>query len=300
MKSILYNRDDISLIVPSYNEEKHIESCIYSIINQSVAPGEVIFVDNSSSDLTIKKIENVSQKIPARVKILIEDMKGIPFARNRGIKESTGRIVVFLDSDCEAPSKYIEWVLEDFNSEKVSAVAGRYVLDGSNLKRAKYREVAWSRHFGWNQDSQIMTEMKDQVGTIVSGCSAFVKDVFDKVGPYDVRYLYMDDIAFSKKFYKTGFRAFRDVRIQIKHHIDTGEIMIFKKDIRYGGDQALINRYIDKIRFKFFVIHYKILAKDIFLLLASCKGFYLYEIRTLIYFKIGLFSSGFKIGCIYI
>ena len=58
MTSDLTNRK-VSVIIPSFNREKTIERCINSIINQTIAPYEIIVVDDGSTDGTIKILENL-------------------------------------------------------------------------------------------------------------------------------------------------------------------------------------------------------------------------------------------------
>lgn len=107
----------ISVIVPIFKVEKFIERCAESLFNQTFDDFEVIFVDDASPDSSIKVLESVIAKYPAfhnRVKIMRhEKNKGLPAARNSGLKVATGDYIYHLDSD-----DYIE---QDMLEEMVNA-----------------------------------------------------------------------------------------------------------------------------------------------------------------------------------
>lgn len=89
----------ISVIVPVFNEEKYISATLDSIINQNFDDYEVIVVDDGSSDNTLKIVEDkfLNSSIPH--KIIHQKNSGVSMARNRGIEESTGEYIVFVDGD---------------------------------------------------------------------------------------------------------------------------------------------------------------------------------------------------------
>lgn len=93
-----YIDDLVSVVIPSYNAEKYIESTIYSVLSQTYLKIEIIIVDDVSSDDTIhvlKKFEGYPN-----VKLIISKEKLYTAgARNLGILNSSGRYIAFIDSD---------------------------------------------------------------------------------------------------------------------------------------------------------------------------------------------------------
>ena len=92
----------VSIIVPVYNRENLIKSCIESINNQktSFENFEVVFVDDYSSDSSIKTIENlISKKVNYRILRRPINSGSASSPRNDGIKAAKGEFVLFLDSD---------------------------------------------------------------------------------------------------------------------------------------------------------------------------------------------------------
>lgn len=88
----------ISIIIPSYNEEKNIARCLDSVLNQTFTDFEAICVDDGSNDNTFEIIKNYSEK-DSRIIPLKNPNKGVSSARNFGIDNSNGEYIGFVDSD---------------------------------------------------------------------------------------------------------------------------------------------------------------------------------------------------------
>jgi len=87
----------ISIIIPTYNHAQYLERCLNSIETQSFKNYEIIIIDNHSEDNTKSIIDNFKH-LP--IKYLLIHNKGIyAKSRNLGIKNSSGNIIAFLDSD---------------------------------------------------------------------------------------------------------------------------------------------------------------------------------------------------------
>ena len=88
----------ISIIIPSFNEEKNISRCLDSVLNQTFTDFEVLCVDDGSTDKTYEIIEAYSKK-DSRIIPLKNPNKGVSSARNFGIDNSNGEYIGFVDSD---------------------------------------------------------------------------------------------------------------------------------------------------------------------------------------------------------
>lgn len=88
----------ISIIVPIYNGEKYVDKCLEMIINQTFKDFELIIVDDGSTDNTKKMCTKYAEKDP-RIKLISKKNGGTWAARNKGIDESTGKYIIFLDCD---------------------------------------------------------------------------------------------------------------------------------------------------------------------------------------------------------
>ncbi len=121
----------ISVIVPTYNESGHIIAFIEALISEIKKSGntpEIVVVDDSSPDGTGKLVTRYAQK-HREVKAIVRKERGLATALKRGITESSGDILVFLDSDFSHPPKDIPRLIRA--AENADAVfASRYVKGG--------------------------------------------------------------------------------------------------------------------------------------------------------------------------
>lgn len=88
----------LSIIIPVYNAEKYISSCIDSIRNQTFSDFELILVDDGSTD-SCGMICDDYRKLDSRIKVIHQSNSGVSSARNRGIEEARGQFVAMVDSD---------------------------------------------------------------------------------------------------------------------------------------------------------------------------------------------------------
>ncbi len=110
-----------SVIIPAYNAEKTIQSCLDALTLQTRLPDEIIVVDDGSIDQTRTIAESYSL-----VTVLPQKNKGPANARNNGAQKATGEIIIFLDSDCVPEKNWLEEMLRPFMDEKVVGVQGAY------------------------------------------------------------------------------------------------------------------------------------------------------------------------------
>ena len=88
-----------SILIPVYNVEKYIRNCIDSIIFQDFSDYEVIIVDDGSKDHSGEICDDYADKYPKQIKVIHQENRGLLIARRVGIREATGKYLLFLDSD---------------------------------------------------------------------------------------------------------------------------------------------------------------------------------------------------------
>lgn len=90
----------VSIIMPCHNGEKYISDAIYSVLSQTFSDWELLVVDDSSTDGSVKIIEDFCMK-DSRIKLFhTEKSTGLPAtSRNVGINNASGRFIAFLDCD---------------------------------------------------------------------------------------------------------------------------------------------------------------------------------------------------------
>ena len=97
--SLVTQKQKLSVIVPVYNCEPHIERCIDSILDQEFEGFEILLVvEMLSTDRTVEICRRISEA-NKRIKFFSENNSGISTARNRGLKEAQGEYITFVDAD---------------------------------------------------------------------------------------------------------------------------------------------------------------------------------------------------------
>ena len=89
---------NLSFIIPVYNVEKYLAKCLDSVLVDNQFTGQVICVNDGSSDNSAAILEQYAKKYP-NVEVITQPNAGLSAARNTGIKVATGEYVCFLDSD---------------------------------------------------------------------------------------------------------------------------------------------------------------------------------------------------------
>ncbi len=104
----------ISVIVPTYNEEKNIERCLMALEKQNMQRDEyeIIVVDGHSKDRTVEIAKKCADKV------ILQKSKGVGGARNDGISIAKGDIIATTDADCIAPPEWLEIIQKNFDREK--------------------------------------------------------------------------------------------------------------------------------------------------------------------------------------
>lgn len=114
----------VSIIVPVYNEERYLDACLDAIARQTVAPDEVILVNNNSTDNSLK----IAQQFPF-VRVVDEKEQGIVYARNKGFDNVKSEIIARIDADTILPANWVERVhtfYKDGRHPKTALTGGGY------------------------------------------------------------------------------------------------------------------------------------------------------------------------------
>lgn len=104
----------VSVVIPAYNEEKLIERCLASLQAQTVAPYEIIVIDNNSHDATAAIAKSHGAIVAA------ETAQGIAWARDAGFNRASGDIIARLDADCIAPPQWVEIITNYYQKQPLS------------------------------------------------------------------------------------------------------------------------------------------------------------------------------------
>ena len=136
----------VSIIVPIYNSEKHLEKCINSIIKQTYKNIEIILINDGSTDNSLEKIKELSLKYQ-NIKYYTQTNKGVARTRNSGIRYAKGSYIMFVDNDDYIEKDYVETFVNEIEKENYDYVIGGYKRvdeNGKTLLKQTYQNKPWS------------------------------------------------------------------------------------------------------------------------------------------------------------
>ena len=124
----------ISVIVPGYNVQGTLGACLEALLDQTVPRDryEIIYVDDASTAGSVE----VARRYPGVALIRLEANRGQANARNVGLAQSKGEIILFTDADCVPARDWIEAMLQAFADDRVHEFAhGRVEPHGPAVAR---------------------------------------------------------------------------------------------------------------------------------------------------------------------
>ncbi len=154
----------ISVVIPCYNQEKYIEACLSSLEKQAFEGLEVIIVDDGSTDLTKKKIDEYKEKSnKLDVFYYYQDNAGPGVARNTALNNAHGKYIAFLDSDDKLPTgayNALYYTAEKYESD---VVIGEYFrrVDNQPWYVYDYIESYCKEHEGINCAGDYIVAIKN-------------------------------------------------------------------------------------------------------------------------------------------
>lgn len=113
----------ISIIIPCYNCAETIKETLQSVESKSFNDYEVIIINDGSTDLSEKIINEYKRESLLDIRLINQQNSGVSVARNRGIEESTGEYLLFLDGDDLFAEGYIEavsYIMNRFKTDTMS------------------------------------------------------------------------------------------------------------------------------------------------------------------------------------
>jgi glycosyltransferase involved in cell wall biosynthesis len=155
---------------------------------------EFLLVDNGSSDDSVNVVKEVLAGARFPWRIVEETTPGVNSARNAGLKEAKGDFIVFTDSDLQFQPGWLRAYLDAAERcPEVEVFAGRVRVGNIDCKVPDWLDLTgeWKRScivvqadFGENADVRQLTSEYGPVGPNM----AFRKSLFDRIGPFDVRF----------------------------------------------------------------------------------------------------------------
>lgn len=207
----------ISVIIPCYNEENYIKTCLESIIRQTYKNLEIIVIDGKSSDKTMQ-IVNVFVERYDNIKVFQNEKRYTPYAFNIGIEHSEGSIICIVGVHAYYPKEYIEKCVQLHRKyPDVANVGGRIIICPIREKICEFAiAIAVSNKFGVGSSSFRTFKKKGFVKTLFPG--SYKSRIFTKYGLYDERLIRGQDQGFNKRITNAGEKIYFDPEIKVYYY----------------------------------------------------------------------------------
>lgn len=121
--------DQVSIIIPIYNEEDKIIRNIESVLNSDYENIQIILVNDNSSDNTIKILNRYILEEERIVLINNEKNMGAAFSRNIALDKATGKYVIFLDADDWIEPDFVSTLVQNANKDNLDIVQINYIKE---------------------------------------------------------------------------------------------------------------------------------------------------------------------------
>lgn len=128
----------ISIIVPVYNMEKYLASCIDSLISVPMQNIEIILLNDGSKDRSLEICQNYAEK-DCRIRVYSHPNRGLGPTRNRGITLAAGKYLAFVDSDDFVDISALEEMLQKAEEKQLDVVQAETMtfVDGKEEKNLR-------------------------------------------------------------------------------------------------------------------------------------------------------------------
>ncbi len=260
----------ISVVIPNWNGQKYLKTCLESLRGQSSRDFEIILVDNGSQD---QSIEFVMKNYPEVLVFSLPKNEGFSKAVNIGIKKASGDYIALLNNDTEVSCYWIESLREAFEQHsdyyffacKMLSFDQREIIDSAGDSYLFLRDRYFIQRNGAGQKDGNKFNHFQEVFGACGGAAVYRRELFDKIGFFDEDFFaFCEDVDFSFRAQLAGFRCLY-VPLAVVYHMrggSTKDINYFTEYLRARNDIYLI---IKNIPFRLIIKYFRQTIGFIFL-----------------------------------
>lgn len=199
----------VSVVTPNYNGEKFLKTFFKSLNDDSEYIGEVIIVDNGSTDNSKEYIKNNNFNFPVHI-IENTDNLGFSPAVNQGILKAQNEYIFSLNNDTEIKKGSIKALVDLISSnDNIFSVQAK-MLQYNNKQLIddvgdEYNLLAWTKKTGENHNTDEYREVKD-IFSACAGAAMYKKSLLNEIGMFDDNFFaYMEDVDLAIRSKINGY-----------------------------------------------------------------------------------------------
>lgn len=196
----------VSVIVPVYNAVKHIDKCLKELLNQTYQNYEVIFVNDGSSDDSLKMLEDYASTND-KITIFSKENGGQASARNVGLTKAQGEFICFVDIDDHVSIDMLEKLME--------------------MQEKENADIVWCNSYV-EKENQIIGRLDDD---IVENQNPIKKYILNNNSPW--RKIIRKDLLIRHDLYFPMIRFYEDIAIVPTYALYTNKIAYVNEPLYY-------------------------------------------------------------------
>lgn len=254
----------ISIITPNYNYSQFLPALLDSIVGQNYKNWEHIIVDDGSTDNSVEIIKSYVEKYPNKIKLITQKNQGQTLAINRGLREVSGDIIAWINSDDCYCVNVFNTIIESFLlTPKIDAVFGDIEIIDKNDKKIKI-----NKYLNFSYASGVFIGFGK---TISSNAIFWKKQLTDKTGLFDEKYEYaMDSEYWSRLLWKKKIKKINIPIAKFRWHVQAKTILRKEKNSKANLDalredqNVFMNSYKNLTIAKIIPIKFTFILKKIF------------------------------------
>ena len=229
----MMNSIQVSIIVCCYNEEKYIEKCLRTLLNQQNISGEleILVIDGMSSDKTRSLIKNISRS-DSRVKMFDNPAKVKPPAVNIGFRAARGKFIAICDAHTEYDKSYISNSINVIENHPETWCVGGPIISVGQSDFGKANAIAMSSSIGVGNAKHRFPNYEGYAEMVCF--PLFKREVLDLVGYYDEFFDINHDDEYCFRLRKAGGKVFLSPVAKSYYYVRNSMKGLFRQYFSYG------------------------------------------------------------------
>ena len=238
----------VSLIIPSFNEERFIGPLLDQLLMQDYPHErfEILVADGVSTDKTREIVLDYTQK-HSGIRLLINEKRYVPFALNMGIRTAKGELIIILGAHAQYPGNYISNLVNASSALKADLVGGICIASPADQSiKSLAIAKALSCPFGIGSSGfRTGANSVKKVDSVAFGC--YRREVFEKVGYFDETLIRNQDDELSARIIKANGSIYMVPGVKATYYTRSKIKEVIRMFYQYGFFKPLVSMKTGKL-----------------------------------------------------
>lgn len=213
---------EVTIVIPNYNGEKFLDTCLSSLIRNTSCPIKIVVVDNGSTDESKKVIAGY----PQVELVALNKNYGFCRAVNIGIKNTKTPYLILLNNDVEVKEGFVEALLSKIKTNEDIFSVEPLMIQFYNREKVDsagtfYNILGWANARGKDKDFRKYLKGRESFSTC-AGASIYRRAIFEEIGYFDEsHFAYLEDVDIGYRARIYGYKNYYEPK-SIVYHVGSG------------------------------------------------------------------------------